>query len=42
MLDVAVFDLRRDSKLQALLSICTTIFVVFVLGAGTLILSRVT
>lgn len=41
-LNVAVFDLRKNNKLQALLSICTTIFVVFVLGAGTLILSRVT
>lgn len=40
--NVAVFDLRKNNKLQALLSICTTIFVVFVLGAGTLILSRVT
>ena len=42
MIDVAVFDLRKNIRLQAILSICTTIFVVFVLGAGTLILSRVT
>lgn len=40
--NIAVFDLRKNTKLQAILSICTTIFVVFVLGAGTLILSRVT
>ena len=40
--NVAVFDLRQNTKLQAILSILTTIFVVFVLGAGTLILSRVT
>ena len=40
--NVAVFDLRQNTRLQAILSILTTIFVVFVLGAGTLILSRVT
>jgi len=40
--NIAVFDLRENTKLQAILSILTTIFVVFVLGAGTLILSRVT
>ena len=40
--NVAVFDLRQNTKLQAILSMTTTIFVVFVLGAGTLILSRVT
>lgn len=40
--NVAVFDLRENTRLQAILSMCTTVFVVFVLGAGTLILSRVT
>jgi len=37
---VACFDLRRNTKLQAGLSIGTTFFVCFVLAAGALVFSN--
>jgi len=37
---VSIYDLRKNTKLQAALSICITIFVCFILASGALLFSK--